>query len=194
MSTETNQEVVADTKTGEVEGIQSANEIKLSKDEYDKFKGYESTVGSLKRELKDLKKQLEERPEPKETPSKNQTEEFGLLQKTYLRSAGLSSDDEVELARDIQKKTGVEWDKLVDDDYFQLKLQKLRDAKANAAATNVEGGSASSSGGAKNEPSYWIQKGTPPTPKDVSDRKTRASIVRAMLDHGKNSGGKFYNE
>lgn len=191
MSSETNQEV-ATPEEGAGEGKdQTTEEVKLSKAEYEELVGYKSTVGSLKRELKDLKKPKDEPKESKETP-KNQTEEFGLLQKTFLRAASIVDEDEVELAKDIQKKTGVDWDRLVDDDYFQMKLKKLRDGKANTAALDVRGGSAPS-GGAKNTSQYWMAQGNPPTAKDVPDRKVRAKIVREMLDTQKNAGGKFYN-
>jgi hypothetical protein len=188
-SDDNNQDVSADT-TGAGEGKDTTTEeFRLSKAEYDELVGYKSTVGSLKRQIKDLTKPKEE---PKETPQ-TKTEEFGLLQKTYLRSAGLADDDEVDLAKDIQKKTGLEWDKLVDDDYFQMKLKKLRDGKANASALDVKGGS-NQSGGAKGTAEYWLSKGEPPTPKDVPDRKVRAKIIRDMQDNQKNAGGKFYND
>lgn len=187
MSTdENNQDVVIDN-TDNGEGGAGDEMISLSKAEYEKLN---QTLGGLKRENKELKKTP---PKETETP-KNQPEEFGLLQKTYLRAAGLASEDEIELARDIQKKTGTDWDKLVEDEYFQSKLQKLRDGKANARATDVEGGNSSSSG-AKNTPEYWIQKGSLPTEKDVSDRKTRASIARTMAERSRGGGGgRFYNE
>ena len=176
------------------EGSSEEEKISLSKEEYDNLKKHETTVGSLKRELKDLKKDFESKAkEPIETP-KNQPSEFGLLQKTYLRSAGVTAEDEVELARDVQKRTGLEWDKVVDDEYFLSKLTKLRDAKANANATDVKGGGNAAPTGAKLTAEHWIQKGTPPMPADIPDRKTRASIIKAMREHERGGGGKFYNE
>lgn len=168
-----------------------AQEIKLSKDEYGKLKAYESTVGSLKRELKDLKKSMEKGTE--EAP-KSQQEEFGLLQKSYLRSAGITDADEVELAKGLSKKWGMDIDVLVDDEDFKAKLEKIRTTKANAKATNVEGGNGSS-GGAKNSIEYWSQKGELPTSKDVPDRAARAKIHREMAQRSRGGGGgKFYNE
>lgn len=128
-------------------------------------------------------------PEKKEEPK---PEEFGLLHKSYLRAAGITAEDEIELARDIAKKWGMEIDKLVDDDDFKAKLEKLRTSKANAdAVSNIKGGQGTSQ--AKNTPEYWIAKGTPPSMTDVPDRKTRAKIARAMMDSAKNSK-KFYND
>jgi len=168
--------------------------IYLAKDEYDKLKSNEATVGSLKRELKDLKKSLETAKEGTDKTSKNQTEEFGLLQKTYLRAAGVVAEDEIELAKEIQKKTGIDWDKLVDDDYFQGKLQKLKDAKANADALNMGRGGRAPSSDAKTTVSYWLQQNNLPSDKDIPDRKKRAALIREITDTQKNAGGTFYNE
>lgn len=129
---------------------------------------------------------------PELTPQDKKLDEFGLLQKTYLRAAGIMEEDEVELAKDLQKKTGLDWDKLVDDDYFKNKLENLRETKANTLATaGIKSGAGGS--GAKNTPEYWIAKGVPPTIDQVSDRKTRAKIARAMMANTK-SGKKFYND
>ena len=140
----------------------------------------------IKHEKEVKAKKSESKPEP--------TEEFGLLQKTYLRAVGVSEEDEIELARDIQKKTGLEWDKLVEDDYFKMKLEKLRNGKANAQATDIKSRGGTGPSNAKNTPEYWIQKGELPNPDDVPDRHTRAKIVRAMKQKEENAGGTYYNE
>lgn len=170
-----------DTTEGEVA------EIKLSKTEYDELVGSKATIGSLKRELKDLKKSLDTKTETPEVKA----EEFGLLQKTFLVSSGIKDADEIELAKEIQKKTGVEWDKLVEDDYFQSRLTKLRNTKENALATEVTGGSGR---GSAKSADFFIAKGIPPTAKDIPDRKARVAIITQMMDSEKNGGGKFYNE
>lgn len=167
---------------------ETTDEVKLTKAEYEELIGAKATVGSLKRELKDLRKPKEEHTE------KSSTEEFGLLQKTYLRSAGIVDEDEVALAKKIKKEIGVEWDTLPDNKYFKMELDSLRTDKANAQATDVRGGGAQGSG-AKNAPEHWIAKGIPPTVKDVPDRKERVKIINAMVKNEKNGGGgKFYNE
>src|SRR3990167_2955723 len=100
-------EVVADTNGGE--GGSEVETLSIPKKDYETLN---QTLGSLKREIKDLKKSKEE---PKET-LQTKTEEFGLLQKTFLRAASITAEDEIELARDTAKKWGVDIDKLVDDD------------------------------------------------------------------------------
>lgn len=195
MNTDENNQngVINDKDNGGGNG-QTAEEIRMAKAEYEELVGYKSTVGSLKRELKDLKKALDERGEGKTETPKNQTEEFGLLQKSYLRSAGIVEADEVELAKEFRKKWNMDYDVLVDDEDFKGKLEKLRTTKSNAKATNVEGGNGSSNG-AKNSVDYWEQKGELPSQKDVSDRKTRAQIARTMAERSRGGGsGKFYNE
>lgn len=178
---EDNTVVNNDTTEGEVA------EVKLSKAEYEELVGYKATVGSLKRDMKDLKKSLESKPETPEVKA----EEFGLLQKTFLVSSGIKDPDEIELAKEIQKRTGIEWDKLVEDDYFQLRLTKLRNTKENANATDVTGGSG---GGVTKSAEFFIAKGVPPTAKDIPDRKARVAIINQMMSAEKNGGGTFYNE
>lgn len=143
---------------------------------------------------KALRAQLDESRKPKIPEKSDKSDEFGLLHKTYLRAAGIVEEDEIELAKDIQKRTGLDWDKIVDDDYFKSKLDGLRTVKANALATsNVRGGQGSST--AKNSPEYWIAKGVRPTPDQVPDRGTRVKIYEAMIDKEKGgAGGGFYNE
>ena len=176
-----------DTSNDGGEGESSEVEtVAVPKKDYDTLN---QTLGSLKRELKDLKKANDT---SKET-SKTKPEESGLLQKSYLRAAGISDPEEVELALSTAKKWGVEVDTLVDDEDFKVKLEKLRTTKTNAVASSNVRGSASTTN-AKNTPEYWIQKGTPPTPTDVGDRKTRAKIIRAMMENASTGGKKFYNE
>ena len=182
MTEEKSQEVVNDTQNIETEGGDESEFVKVPKTDWEKTN---QTLGSLKRELKDLKKPKEEVAE------KSPSEEFGLLQKTFLVSSGIKDADEIELAKEIQKKTGVEWDKLVEDDYFQSRLTTLRNTKENALATNVTGGSG---GGVTKSADFFIAKGIPPTAKDIPDRKARVAIIEQMMSAEKNGGGKFYNE
>ena len=180
----TETEVVADTNGGE--GETNVDTVSIPKSDYEKLN---QTLGSLKRELKDLKKPKEE---TKETPQ-TKPEGNGLIQKTFLRAAGITDAEEVELALSTAKKWGVEIDQIVDDEDFKAKLEKHRTNKANAEATSNVRGSASATS-TKNTPEYWIAKRTPPTPTDVADRKTRASIIKKMMENAETGGKKYYNE
>lgn len=183
MDTETTEtDIITDIDEGE-KGTELET-LTVSKKDYETLN---QTLGSLKRELKDLKKVKEE---PKEPPK---LADNTLLQKSFLRAAGIVAPDEVELALSTAKKWGVEVDALVDDGDFQVKLEKLRTTKANADATsNVRGGASPSQ--AKQTPDYWLAKGIPPTPDDVPDRKTRQGIINTMRKSAHSGGKQFYND
>lgn len=183
-----NEEVVVNTENNEGESESQDNDtVSLSRAEYEKLN---QTLGSLKRELKDYKKPKEE---SRETPKTNSSpDENRLLEKAYLRSANIVDSEEVELALQTANKWGMSIDKLVDDEDFQMKLNKLRTQKSNEIATSGIKGSAGTSQ-AKLTADYWIAKGTPPSPQDVPDRKTRVKIARAFMESAKNSK-KFYND
>jgi hypothetical protein len=179
-----NQEVAV-IPEGTEEGTQG-DTISVKKSDYEVLN---QTLGSLKRELKDLKKA------PKETSQKTEDatpENNTLLEKAFLRTAGITDKEEVELALTTAKKWGVSIDSLVDDEDFQGKLEKHRTAKANALATsNIKGDK--SGGGAKDTTAYWIAKGTTPKPDQVPDRKTRVKIIREIMATGK-QGKTFYSD
>lgn len=167
-------------------GAVEDEKVSISKKEYDNLN---QALGSLKRELKDLKKPKEA---PQESPQQAKPEESGLIQKTYLRAAGITHEEDVELALTTAKKWDMPIDKLVDDEDFLGKLEKARNARANADATSGIRGDKSASS-AKNTPEYWIASGKPPTPEQVPDRKTRSKIVRSFMQNAK-STSKFYND
>ena len=181
-----NEEVVVDTTNNEAEGGESAETIAIAKADYEKLN---QTLGSLKRELKDLKKPKEE---TKETAEQTKPDENRLLEKAFLRSAGLTKSNEIELALETAKKWNVSVDQLIEDEDWQLKIDKFRTQEANQLATsNIRGSGGKST--AKDDPAYWISKGTPPSRTDVPDRKSRAKIARAFMENVK-SGKKFYND
>jgi len=190
MNTEDNNQTVdVDTETNEGEGDTDTDTISLSRTEYEKLN---QTLGSLKRELKDLKKPKDE---PKETPQKTKPDDNVLLQKLErmaLRQAGISHPEDVELAQKTAKKWGMDIDEVLADEDFKSKLERQQSARSNVEATsNIKGGAGTSH--AKNTPEYWLAKGVPPTAADVPDRKLRASIARAMLASAKTSKT-FYND
>ena len=186
MDTEKTEGDVVDTKTNDGEGESEVETLTIPKKDYETLN---QTLGSLKRELKDLKKPKEE---TKETP-KNQPEDNTLLKKAFLRSAGITDSEEVELALSTAKKWSVEVDALVDDDDFKAKLEKHRTAKANTLATsNIKGGAGTSK--AKESIEYWLNLGRTPKSDEVSDIKFRAKVLRAFADKEKGVGqGHFYN-
>lgn len=187
---DTNETTEGDVNTTNGEGDAGSAEIETLSIPKKDYETLNQTLGSLKKELKDLKKS---QSDSKETSKTNTPDQSGLLQKSYLRAAGITAPDEVELALSTAKKWGMEVDTLVDDEDFTAKLEKVRTAKTNATATsNIKGGVGSQQ--AKNTPEYWIAKGTPPSAQDVPDRKSRAKIARAMMKNASTSGKVFYND
>lgn len=174
-----------DTQDVALENNESEQETEVTptetKDTPDRAKELEAEVAKWKRIAERNAKKAEK---PKD--------DAGLIEKTYLRAAGITAEDEVELALTTSKKWGVGLDRLVDDEDFQAKLDKHRTSKSNAAATsNIKGNQSGSK--ASDTPEYWIAKGAPPTADQVPDRATRTKIVRAMMANAKGSTNPFYN-
>jgi len=191
MDTEQTTETDVDSNN-EGEGQSQSDTITISKTEWEKTN---QTLGSYKRELKDLKKASEKPKE--ETPTSNQKPDDALVQKLErmsLRQAGITDPEDIELAQKTAKKWNVDIDEVLSDDDFKVKLEKQQTARANALATsNIKGGSGTSQ--AKNSAEYWLAKGQPPTATDVPDRKARQKINREFLAKVTSGDGKkFYND
>lgn len=187
MSTEENNQAVEDTTS--TNQVAESNVVTLNKEEYDKML---TDLGSLKRENKQLKKP-KETSEATKTETKTDTQDnFGLVEKTFLRAAGISKEDEVELAKETARKWDMSLDKLVDDEDFIAKLEKHRVAKANADATSNIKGDKGGGGGGEKSAEYWLAKGVYPD-RDQASRKVRAEVRAAMLAKEKGTSDKFYN-
>jgi hypothetical protein len=187
MDTTTTEGEVIDTTTNGTEG--EGETITIKKSDYDKTN---QTLGSLKRELKDLKKPKEDTKETVQT----KTDENALLQKLErisLRQAGLDHADDIALARQTAEKWKMDIDEVLSDPDFKAKLERQQTDRTNTLATSGVRGTAGK-GGTKDTSEYWIAKGVPPTPADIPDRATRAKVVRAVIDSQKNGGKTFYND
>lgn len=183
MSTETNQEADAAKNVGEGEQVTAAQLEAIRKELEDS----KATIGSLKRDLKDAQKAKET-----QTPEKTTTEPSDLDygQKALLRAIGVKGSDELQLAKDYMKRTGLDVDALESDDIFQARLDKLRTTKANElAATDTS--NRGSAGGGKNTVDYWLAKGEHP-PKELG-RELAEQYVEAKRNQGKNAKV-FYND
>ncbi len=183
-------ETAAPAEPGAGEGEKPESEvISIPKKDYETMN---QTLGSLKRELKDLKKSQEA-----ETPTKQtKTEESALSQQVEsltLQIAGITHQDDIELARATAKKWQMDIGKVLMDDDFKAKLEKQQTSRSNVeATTGIKGSGAPSE--VKNSLAYWQAKGTPPTPSDIPDRKARQKIIREMIRKSGSDGIKFYNE
>ena len=191
MTTENNnQDGAASDKDGE-EGKEGET-VSVKKNDYDKLN---ETLGSLKRELKDLRKENEEFKKPKETSQNHQQNDAVIqrLERLSLQQAGLTHKDDVELARTTAKKWGMNLEDVLGDDDFKGKLERQRTTRGNAEAVeNIKGGGKGESQ-TKNTPAYWIAKDAPPTPEEVPDRGSRQKIIREMMKRG-GTGKQFYND
>lgn len=189
MSTEQNQTVAStETDAGEGRATTEVETIAISKKDYEALN---QTVGSLKRELKDLKKS----EKPIET-QQTKADDSALLQKLErisFRQAGLTHQDDIELARATAKKWQVDIDEVLMDDDFKVKLERQQTTRSNIESTTGLKGSSGSAEG-KNSPAYWKAKGQPPTPDQVPDKQIRRKIIRDMMKQSDEGKGGFYNE
>lgn len=185
--TDTSQEGVVAPEENEGEGKEDSDTVSIPKSDYDKLN---QTLGSLKRELKDLRKSKEETPTPQTKPDDALLQR---LERVSLRTAGITHQDDIDLARATAKKWGMDIEEVLLDEDFKVKLERQQTTRDNAnAVSGLKGGGGVSQ--AKNTPEYWIAKGTPPTRTEVPDRKTRASIARAMMKKSTTGGKTFYND
>lgn len=190
MDTEKTTEGDVDTTTTE-EGESQSETVSVAKADYDKLN---QTLGSLKKELKDLKKSSDK---PKEEVSKESQPDNAVMQrleKMALRQAGITHGDDIELAQKTAKKWGMDIDEVLADDDFKVKLERQQTERSNVEATSKVRGSNSGPSQAKNTPEYWLTKGQPPTPADVPDSAIRRKIVSAFLKKARGNGKlEFYN-
>lgn len=145
----------------------------------------------LYEEAKKSQTQKEDKTSKNEKGSK--AEEFGLLQRTFLASNGVTNEDEIALAKEVKERTGLSWEQLPTNEYFKFELEKHRETAANAQAANVDGGGSGDSA-VKEGVEYWEKKGTLPTSKDIPDRSKRVQVIKDLKKRAENQGGTFYNE
>lgn len=193
-SEDNNQETSTESENGTGEGEGQSDTITISKSDYDKLN---RDYGSLKRELKDLKKPKDE---PKETPQQTKPDEVLLqrMEKLAFKQHSISHEDDVELARKTAQKWGMQIEDVLEDDDFQLKLKKQQDSRANIeAVSGVSKGDGSSKTGGKSKADFWINSNTPPSDDDVANHKIPKSELARIMNHfikNKGSNKVFYND
>lgn len=111
----------------------------------------EEQLAIHQREIKKLSKKLgKEIEKPTISEDKSKSEDLDYGQKAFLRSYDIKGSDELQLAKDWQKRTGDTLDAMVEDEIFIAKLNGLREARASANAI-PKGTKRSSSGNAVGE-------------------------------------------
>lgn len=175
-------------------GVEANEEVvTLKKADYELLN---QTLGSLKRENKDLKKSKVTSPETSERPNSDEVSSLKeTLNKQILKSASISHEDDIALAKTTAQKWGMTLDQVVEDEDFLTKLEKVRTTRSNLEATTGIKGDKSTGSQAKNNADYWLAKGVPPSRTDVPDDKTRRKIVSAFVAREKQGGASspFYN-
>jgi len=197
------------------ENLDSQNEEKIETSETN-----EENIDSLKEKMTDLEeknKQLFERAKKAETELKGSKEaeektsekpkeksDDNLLERLdtmALKIAGIKEADEVELFNKWKEQTGREADDIVGNEIFTKELEDLRTARANLEATSDVKGEGDKSGGAKDNPDYWIAKATKGDDgklrfPDETPKELYSKILDKMAASEPNSSGnlQFYNE
>ena len=153
------------------------------------------------KELRGSIKTLEEKVTELEKPKSSKPDEqlYKRLDSMALKMAGIEAADEIELFTKWKDRTKMEADEVIGEKIFQAQLADIRQAKANAAATDIKGGDGKDTG-EKGTPEYWIGKATKDSsgellfPDDLpNDFKLRAAIFDKLAAQGKGQDKKFYN-
>ena len=149
-------------------------------------------LGKAKAKLREYEEKLKTHLNPEPQDKKPDEQLLNRIDSLSLHVAGVKKDTEIELFNKWKKDTGRNVELIVSNPIFQAELQKIRDDESNQLATaNIKGGGGENL--AKNDPAYWIAKGTPPSETDIPDRAMRTKVVRAFIANSK-SGKKFHNE
>lgn len=184
------------TPEGELDETKDTKEEETNEDKTKEEESTDQTNESSKEDEKDWKaeaakwKAIAERhktskPETKATSKKSEGFDYG--EKAYLTANGIKGSDEHEFAQKLQKQTGLDLDSLLEDTYFQTKLNEFREQKATTNAT--PSGTKRSNNSSVDTVEYWIAKGELP-PKDQVEM--RRKVVNARLKK-EDSKGVFYN-
>lgn len=127
---------------------------------------------------------LDRNKEKKEEVKKEtRSDDFGYDVKAYLKSSGIKST-EFDFVKNELKNFNGDVDALIDNEYFQAKLEKQRAISKTADATPKGKRTGSP---ATDSVEYWMAKPFADVPLEM-----RAKVVNAKLDQEKNKGI-FYN-
>ncbi len=122
---------------------------------------------------------------PDEKPASNQKPDgLGYDVKAYLKASGIKADEFDFVQKELKQSGMTDIDALLENDYFQARLEKHRALETTTKAAP----SAKRSGGvATDSVDYWLAKPLEEVPADM-----RRQVVNAQLkkEQGK---GKFYN-
>lgn len=146
----TETEVTTETVTGEEETVVEEETISIPKKEWEKTN---QTMGSLKKEIKDLKKVVAPK---EETPTSKSTGELDDTQLDYLDLKGVTEEEDIKVIQSVMQKTGQTVRQALKDEYV---IAKLKDLKVSRDVKNATPSATKRSGqqSTDNE-DYWFQK------------------------------------
>lgn len=141
----------------------------------------EARYARLKRQTEQAAKKLG--IEPESPKSSKKSDEFGYDVKAYLKASGIKSE-EFDFVKQEMKSSGQDIDSLLENDYFQSRLEKHRaiEKTSNATPKGTRSGSP-----ATDSVDYWMAKPIEDVPAEM-----RIKVVNAKLAKDKNKGI-FYN-
>lgn len=168
------QETVLDNTEEEVETAETETE-----DEAEDSKDWKAEALKYKAILDRNKNKKEDTEVKKETKS----DDFGYDVKAYLKSSGIKAD-EFDFVRKELKNFNGSVDDLIENEYFQNKLEKERKLKETADAIPK---SKRSGAPATDNVDYWLSKPFEEVPQNM-----RSKVVNARMEQEK-KGIRFYN-
>lgn len=178
---ENNEELEETTEEQEEQTTEEKPQKKQFSDE-ERLAHHEGIVNRLKKKLG-----KDGQPETvKETPAKTVSDlDYG--QKAFLRSYDIKGADEIALVKSEMARSGLNMDELVENEYFQGKLTKLREKRASNDA--MPKGSKRTTV-PQNDEQYWqgkIDSGQASL-NDVPDVKVRRTLLNKRIEQAKMEG------
>ena len=169
---ENNQEPVEVAEETTEEEVEEADVITIPKSEWNKT---QQTVGSLKREIKTLKKSAESH--------ESSTGELAESQLEYLELKGISDEDEISVISKFVAKTGQTVRQALKDDYVQTKLNAI---KADKSVKNATPGATKRGGNPTTNVAAAIAR-FEQTGELPDDFATRTEVINAVTAKGGSS-------
>lgn len=149
-------------------------------------------IGSLKRDIKDLKKSNAPKADtsPESQPQDKKGFDYGQL--AYLEAKGFSDKADQQWLESMVQESGFELKDLLDKPWVQNELKERKEHRMAEAATPSGSKAAGQSG--RDTVDYWVAKinqGSA-TVKDIPDRELRFKVVEARHKAEKQKG-EFYD-
>jgi len=169
MFTDENQEVDLETSTEET--TEDTQELEEQGVEYWKAEALKN-------------KAILERNKNKEPKEEKKSDGFGYDVKGYLKASGIKAD-EFDFVKEELKRFGGDIDGLIENEYFQAKLEKQRAIAKTADATPTGKRTGNS---ATDSADYWLNKPFEEVPANL-----RREVLKAKEKKTSGSGSHFYN-